>query len=66
VTDQHHFEGTTIEHLINEPMLLNVVIVWDGLTDASKFAHDHFGMMTKPELDHEGYSPEANFSMPVF
>ena len=66
MTDQHHFEGTTIEHFINEPMLLNVVIVWDGLPDACKFALENLGMMTKPELDHEGYSPEADFSLPAF
>jgi len=35
LSEDHHFDNVTLEHLAKEPLILNVVVMWSGLPIAS-------------------------------
>jgi hypothetical protein len=39
-TEDHHFNDVTLEHLIKEPLLLNVVVMWSNLPSPMEFANE--------------------------
>ena len=66
LTEKHTFDNVTLEHLVMEPLILNIVIVWSDIPSAVTFAFEELGMKEGPELDGDGLSSQRYFTSENF